>query len=147
MLQSTLVQYLLDTNILLALVRGGDLSAYLQNQFALLAISLTPIISVVTEAELRMLAVQNNWGSTKRQNMETLISYFVVVPIPYKNIVEAYVEIDSYSRPLGRKMGKNDLWIAATTKVEGATLLTTDKDFDHLNSFIKNIYIDPTSHL
>lgn len=29
-------------------------------------------------------------------------------------------------------MGDNDLWIAATAKVTGALLLTTDKDFDHL---------------
>ena len=30
------------------------------------------------------------------------------------------------------KMGKNDLWIAATTLVVGGVLLTTDADFDHL---------------
>ena len=32
-----------------------------------------------------------------------------------------------------RKMGKNDLWIAATTAVFNATLLSTDNDFSHLN--------------
>lgn len=31
-----------------------------------------------------------------------------------------------------RPMGKNGLWIAATARVTGATLLTTDADFDHL---------------
>jgi len=31
-------------------------------------------------------------------------------------------------------MGKNDIWIAATTKsIEGAELITTDRDFEHLN--------------
>ena len=30
-------------------------------------------------------------------------------------------------------MGKNDLWIAATAAVEGATLLTADNDFDLLS--------------
>jgi predicted nucleic acid-binding protein len=30
-------------------------------------------------------------------------------------------------------MGKNDIWIAATVNVTGATLLTTDQDFDHLD--------------
>jgi len=35
-------------------------------------------------------------------------------------------------------MGKNDLWIAATAHVVDATILTTDKDFDHLASeFLK----------
>jgi predicted nucleic acid-binding protein len=35
-----------------------------------------------------------------------------------------------------RNMGKNDLWIAATALATKATLITTDKDFDHL----QNIY-------
>ncbi len=32
-----------------------------------------------------------------------------------------------------RNMGKNDIWIAATASVLDATLLTTDKDFNHLD--------------
>ena len=43
-------------------------------------------------------------------------------------------------------MGKNDLWIAATAMATGATLLTTDKDFDHLDpTFLTRDWIDPTS--
>ena len=42
-----------------------------------------------------------------------------------------------------RNMSKNDLWIAATAYVTNATLVTTDKDFDHLNEFIKVTYLDP----
>ena len=30
-------------------------------------------------------------------------------------------------------MGKNDLWIAATSSVYDLVLVTTDKDFDHLD--------------
>jgi tRNA(fMet)-specific endonuclease VapC len=30
-------------------------------------------------------------------------------------------------------MGKNDLWIAAVTRVQEAVVITTDQDFDHLN--------------
>jgi tRNA(fMet)-specific endonuclease VapC len=30
-------------------------------------------------------------------------------------------------------MGKNDLWIASTAALLGLTLVTTDKDFDHLH--------------
>ena len=40
-------------------------------------------------------------------------------------------------------MGKNDIWIAATTSVLNATLLTTDNDFNHLqNEFIELQLID-----
>jgi tRNA(fMet)-specific endonuclease VapC len=37
-----------------------------------------------------------------------------------------------------RSMGKNDLWIAATASVLKLPLLTTDKDFLHLDS----LYLD-----
>ena len=41
-------------------------------------------------------------------------------------------------------MGKNDIWIAATASVLKSTLITTDKDFDHLNNrFLEVVYIDP----
>ena len=40
-------------------------------------------------------------------------------------------------------MCDNDLWIAATTSALNATLITTDKDFDHLDGiFLKVIYVD-----
>ena len=43
-------------------------------------------------------------------------------------------------------MGKNDLWIAACAKATGATLLTTDKDFDHLDTELLSVeYVDPES--
>jgi tRNA(fMet)-specific endonuclease VapC len=42
-----------------------------------------------------------------------------------------------------KNMGKNDLWIAATASVLKIPLLTTDKDFDHLNGiYLEVIYVD-----
>ena len=32
-----------------------------------------------------------------------------------------------------RNMGKNDLWIAATASITNSKLITSDKDFNHLN--------------
>lgn len=59
-------------------------------------------------------------------------------------IYQAYEAIDTYSLANGRRMGKNDIWIAATAKAAGIVLLTTDKDFDHLHpSIIKRNYLDP----
>lgn len=40
-------------------------------------------------------------------------------------------------------MGENDLWIAATAATYRLPLITTDRDFEHLNGvFLDVIYID-----
>ena len=75
----------------------------------------------------------------------------MTVDINVAEVIDAYVEIDVYSQqhPDGaRNMGKNDLWIAACAKASGATLLTTDKDFDHLTPGMISVeYVDPASTL
>jgi len=145
----TLIQYLLDTNILLAYVRWQALAHYIEATYNLGTIQPVPIISIVSDAEIRVLAAQNQWGDFKMRMLEEkILAFLTVVPLPYKNVVDAYVEIDGYSRRSGHTMGKNDLWIAATAKVEGATILTTDHDFDHLHPhLVKREYVDPNSHL
>ncbi len=144
-----MTQYLLDTNILLAWMRWGtSLQVYLQATYQLDAIPAVPIISIVSVAELRVLALQNNWGAQKVRMMESLLAYLVAVPIPYRAIVQAYVQIDDFSRRAGIKMGKSDLWIAAAAQVEDAVILTTDKDFAHLpQSLVQHIYVDPAIRL
>lgn len=43
-----------------------------------------------------------------------------------------------------RNMGKNDLWIAACAKASGAALLTTDKDYLHLDPDQLSVeWVDP----
>ena len=55
-----------------------------------------------------------------------------------------YADIDAYCEAHGRKLGKNDLWIAATSAVAKAHLLTADKDFDLLDGvFLQRTYFDP----
>ena len=99
----------------------------------LLSATQAPLISVICEGELRSLALQFNWGASRVQRMEALLSRLTVIPLPYQNIVDAYARIDDYSKRRGVPMGKNDVWIAATAHVTGARLLTTDRDFDHLD--------------
>ncbi len=72
-----------------------------------------------------------------------------------ENLINTYAEIDSYSQcrnpayqaypfTSSRNMGKNDLWIASTAALLGLKLITTDKDFDHLNKvFIEIHRINP----
>lgn len=45
-------------------------------------------------------------------------------------------------------MGKNDVWIAATARITGTTLLTTDKDFDPLQGvWLDREWVDPRRKL
>lgn len=137
--------YVLDTNIFLAYVRQSELFRRIEGKYSLTLTLPVPIYSVVTEGEIRALAEENNWGTRKRQDMEDFLAYFQRIPLPHLNVIEKYVAISEHSRQQGRTMGKNDLWIAATVAVTKSTLLTTDKDFDHLHPvFLTRDWIDPT---
>jgi tRNA(fMet)-specific endonuclease VapC len=103
-----------------------------------------PIVSIVSAGELRSLAYQLKWGQSKSDQARFLLNYFKKVSIDDGDIIEAYAVLDAYSTTTGRSMGKNDLWIAATAKMTGAILLTTDKDFDHLSpQSLTRLWLDP----
>ena len=79
--------------------------------------------------------------------------------INFEEVIKKYAQIDAYSQGKSEKskgkfssrnMGKNDIWIAATASVFDLKLVTTDKDFDHLEEeYIDLLYIsleELTSH-
>jgi len=147
--------YILDTSIILGYLRGSKYADYIEQHFA---VSLPPnigLISIVTIGELYSLALQLGWSNEKRNKLSDLLKIIPSVDISNDLIIEKYAEIDSFSQsknplkklPTGmsaRYMGKNDVWIAATGSVVNAILLTTDKDFNHLNGeYLTVVYIDP----
>jgi tRNA(fMet)-specific endonuclease VapC len=103
------------------------------------------------EGELESLALQNQWGNTKINDLIYYLGNLITVDIRVKSIIKRYAEIDAFSqnklhnRPLNntpRNMGKNDLWIAATASVLNIPLMTTDNDFIHLdNEFLTLIKV------
>ena len=136
--------YLLDTNILVRYVRRDALGQRIEAAYSLLTTPTIPLISIVTEGEIRSLAKQLNWGALKRQQMGFFLTTFSRVSLEYPGLLESYAQIDTHSKGIGFSMGKNDIWIAATANVTGATLLTTDTDFDHLDpAFLQRDRIDP----
>jgi tRNA(fMet)-specific endonuclease VapC len=137
--------FIFDTNILIEYLRGNEKTAQLLEQNDCFLPDNTAAISIVTQAELYAFALKNKWGEKRIALLENLISQLIIIPIDSKLLVGKYAEIDAFSqgvlseRALGRSainMGKNDLWIAATTNIIGGTLITTDNDFRHL----ENIY-------
>jgi len=107
-----------------------------------------PVVSVVRLGEINSIALRNQWGANRIVLLEKILNQFLIADVNVATIIQKYAEIDAYSqgklagKPLGkssRNMGKNDLWIAATTSVLDATLLTLDHDFDHLSDEFLNI--------
>lgn len=138
--------YLLDTNILVSLIRNDALGKLIQAQYNLRAFITKCMISVVTVGEIEKLARQFGWGNDKLSAMRGLLNQLIWIDINDQAIFTAYAEIECFSDAGGINMGKNDAWIAATAKASGATLLTTDHDFDHLHSVhLNRIWIDPNT--
>jgi tRNA(fMet)-specific endonuclease VapC len=127
--------YLLDTSVILPLVRGNALGRYIDQRFRLRSATQRPLVSVVSLGEVRVLAERNGWAEAKLRALSNALDNLVVVDINHPSVLDAYVKLElaSQGHPDGaRNMGKNDLWIAACAKAAGATLLTTDNDFAHL---------------
>ena len=125
--------YLLDTNVFLALIRGQALGARIDEAFGLRASLHRHVVSIVTRAELLVIAERNHWGSEKRATLERALEDVVVVPIDGSELVHAYVAISA--------AGSSSSWRSAQHGQERhldscngeLPLLTTDKDFRFLN--------------
>ncbi len=141
---SEAVSYLLDTNILVALIRANPLGQYINDKYKLDQNLFRCLVSVVSVGELFALGRAFNWGEKKLHKLKNLLNELVWIHIDSLDILDAYGEIYHASTQSGRPMGENDIWIAATAKVTGTVLLTTDKDFDHLHGkYFTRIWIDP----
>ena len=136
--------FMLDTNILLACLRGKALGKYIRAHYPFDTGAFDSLVCVVSIGEILSLSRKFGWGSDKIAEMQRLVDGLVTVDISSPAVLSAYAELDRFSESTGRRMGKNDIWIAAATKVSGATLLTTDPDFDHLHEAnqIQRIWID-----
>jgi tRNA(fMet)-specific endonuclease VapC len=135
--------YIWDTNILIHIVKNPLFSQTFTQQYDLSNPLNKSCISAVTVGEVHAFAFRNRWGHTKMRDLVQLLQTLEVVDITNDpSLIQMYAEIDAYSQsqhPVlklphsARRMGKNDLWIAATTAVYNAVLLSTDNDFTHLD--------------
>ena len=140
--------YVLDTNVILAYFRNNSIRYVIERVFDIYEPGVQVILPAIIIGELRSLAIQNGWQDKKRKELEEFISRFISVYELAIDVVDRYAEIDAFSQgrlpgkkleSSARNMGKNDLWIAATASVLNATLITTDRDFDHLNNQFLNV--------
>lgn len=111
------------------------------------------IISVVSKGELESFAKQRKWGDSKLDKLKLLLNQVTYIDIENADqiLLNAYSDIDAFSKRKiadkggnllngsAIKMGKNDLWIAATALAIDIPVITTDGDFDHLNGTMINV--------
>jgi tRNA(fMet)-specific endonuclease VapC len=140
------MNYLWDTNILVYYIRDSTKYQEWNELYHFFDDGNNVFLSVVNIGEIESLAYQLNWGAIKRQRLQDIVNQIHLLGI-YEEIIHAYAEIDAFSqdklpgRQLGmtaRSMGKNDVWLAATAHVGQFKFVTTDNDFNHLDS----TYID-----
>lgn len=148
-----MTRFILDTGILLGIVRKSGFAKYVEKKYRISESPNTSFVSVASVAELESLVYQFGWGESKQNMLAETLAKFPKVVIDM-SVVKTFADIVAFSQgkhpklrlPDGmsaRNMGDNDIWIAATAVSLKATLITLDRDFDHLcGVFLDLIYID-----
>ena len=145
---------LLDTNILVLYSRHDELAERMETALQLMSGSHDLFISIVTIGEIEAVIHKTGIGPTRQRRLRGFIhsNKITKITIEHGTIYSNYGIIDAISQAklrrsdsefTSRNMGKNDLWIAATAATFDLTLVTTDKDFDHLaEHYIDLRYVD-----
>ncbi len=148
------MKYVLDTNILIHYVRDSIIWHHVEKNYFTKGVKGYAFICEVTEAEIAAFAHENKWQKYKKEKLARFLKRIESISISSTFVKKLYVDISAYSRNRhkslqlpkrfsSRNMGKNDIWIAAITAYKGYTLLSTDRDFEHLEGRIINFeYID-----
>lgn len=116
----------LDTSVLIAREQGRRMTLdRLPDKAA---------ISTVTLAELQIGVRMSSTRQIRQRRLNTLRwahSTFVALPVD-EVVAAAFAELSARLRRQGRRIGIQDLWIAATAKAHDVRLYTQDRDFDGL---------------
>ena len=141
----TVMNYLIDTNIIIIYSRENDFAKKIEDKYKLFSPENSLYISIVTLGEIDAIIKKNQLGKRKQHKIQRLLAGIYKIGLAHGELISKYGDIDAFSQDKignatfsSRNMGKNDLWIAATAANFNLKLLTTDKDFDHL----KTTYID-----
>ena len=117
---------ILDTNIISYTMKGGRLAKiyepFLQGRLL--------VTTFITVGELYFGAEKDNWGERRKEELETRLRKFVI--IPYDNeVARCYGRLVAEREKNGRSISENDAWIAACAVRHGIVLVTHNaKDFE-----------------
>lgn len=155
------VSYLLDTSVLVEIITDSPCSRWAEKEFNLSSEETPTLTSIVSSGEVLKLAKHRGWGQKKLDRMDKCLEGYLPINIDSSHIIDAYATIGAWSErarivapdwpPLpypAVRMGKNDLWIAATAHALNLTVLSTDRGFEFLDKkWIDYIYIDRKNRL
>jgi tRNA(fMet)-specific endonuclease VapC len=137
---------LLDTNVVLHIVRGSEVARRIDAAIQLRARTERPLISVVTIGEALAFAQRRVWGDQKTSRLEELVRELTVVDVNNATVLRKYALLHTHLKKIGRPVGDNDVWIAACAAAASAILITTDKDFDALHgTHLTRMYFEPSA--
>lgn len=112
-----------DTTVVSDLRRGGQRCAAMS-----LLTTAVKVISIVTVAELRAGAIRARWGDSKRSELEATIKAYARVNVD-NEVADIWARLQADCLRLGRNVGLNDLWIAATAVRLESPVAALDSDF------------------
>lgn len=110
---------ILDTNIVSYLMKGGPLARVYapHTNGKLLA------ITFITVGELYFGAEKKRWGVKRRNELETTLRNFVVIPYDHE-IARSFGRLVAQRESMGRSIQPNDAWVAACAVRHGVPLVT-----------------------
>lgn len=133
---------LVDTNVLLHLIRGRAAGRWIDERYDLRARIEKPLVSIVSVGELFRIAHRRQWGVARLAALDDLVSEMLVVGLE-PEIVRGYGRLGAFLDATGTPIPQNDTWIAATAASKRAVLLTTDAHFDRLHpAHVEREFID-----
>ena len=121
-------RYLLDTNILIAALKGAPgVRQRLEH---------TPLndllLSTVVLGELEFGAEKSTWAARNRQRLNELTERLPLIGVDASS-ARHYARIRAHLERQGQPIGANDLWIAAQALAADATLVTDNEgEFRHV---------------
>lgn len=131
--------WLLDTNIVIAAVKGvPSVRARLQQVLAV-----DVVLSPIVLGELQFGAEKSRFPERNRAKLEKVIEGFPVVALDFTSS-RIYGRIRNELERVGQPIGANDLWIAAQAMALGATVVTDNtREFERVAGLRVENWLSP----
>lgn len=131
--------YLIDTNIVIAAMKGREEVRQRLEAEELSAIRLSAIVL----GELKFGAEKSAYGERNRARLATLAQRLLLVGINYET-TRHYGQIRALLERQGMPIGANDTWIAAQALAIGATLVTdNEREFARVPGLVLENWLLP----